>query len=104
MGPRESRQCHAGWHGGAGHDAGAGATAELIREERRIRFRPRGKPNRVRKRFGQTTAGPDGTVALGIPDGAAPTMRHSQGEVRWYVRVSAGGGVAEVELNVFNAA
>ncbi len=82
---------------------GAGATAELIREERRIRFRPLGRPKRKRKRFGRTTAGPDGIVALGIPDGAAPTMRHSQGEVRWYARIGAYGGVAEVELNVFNA-
>ncbi len=81
-----------------------GAKAELVREERRIRFRPAGKPMRKRKGFGRTTAGPDGAVALVIPEGAAPTMRHSQGEVRWFVRISANGGAAEVELNVFNAA
>lgn len=81
----------------------AGATAELVREERWLHTTPGAKPRSRRKRFGRTTARADGVVTLAIPDGASPTMRHSQGEVRWYVRVSAGGGVAEVELNVFNA-
>jgi len=61
----------------------AGATAELVREERWLHTTPGAKPRSRRKRFGRTTARADGVVTLAIPDGASPTMRHSQGEVRW---------------------
>lgn len=80
-----------------------GARAELVREERRLRFRKPGKPRRKRKTFGRATAGPDGAVSLVVPAGAAPTMRHPEGELRWFARISAAGGVAEVELNIYDA-
>ncbi len=103
VGLRESRRCHAGWHGGPGHQA---------RGRRDGRVGPRGAlaPHDTRRQA------PEQTQALRADDRTGRRGRHP-GDPRRRVadhaplpgrgavvrRVSAGGGVAEVELNVFNA-